>query len=76
MDVASSRSAAGETCAASRPKGQTSGSTLPAADASHGRRQNESTVDSQGSALVSLAVGFRLRASELRGGCSVMSGGD
>ncbi len=65
--------AAGEAHAATRARGQTIGATLPATDPCHGSWKNESAVDGKGSALVPLASGLRLRATQARSGRSVMS---
>ena len=48
--------------------GKLSGATLPAADASHGSRENHPTMDGARGALLPLAAGFRLRATEARCG--------
>src|SRR5262249_25435548 len=71
-----SRNAAGEAPAAARTRRQTSGTTLPTANPSHGGGESEPTMDSTGGALTPLAAGLRLRASESRGGCSAMSEAD
>ena len=42
----------------------------------HGSGKNHSTMDSARGAVLPLATGFRLRASESRGDCSAMSWGD
>jgi hypothetical protein len=55
--------------------GQTASATLPASYGSSGRRENTSTMDGAGSALLPLAAGFRLRGSQAKGGCRVMSRG-
>jgi hypothetical protein len=46
---------------------------LSAADPSHGSRQNHPTLDGTRSALLPVAAGFRLSATQARGGRSVMS---
>ena len=55
--------AASSTQAAARARWQTSGATLPTPYSSHGSRQNPSTMDNAGGALVPLAAGFRLKAT-------------
>jgi hypothetical protein len=72
---ASSPSAAGSARAASRTRGQPSGATVPAADASHGSRKNEPTMDGRRGALVPLAAGLCLKAERARGGWRVKSRG-
>jgi hypothetical protein len=64
----SSRSAAGEARAAAKPWWQAGGATLSAADTCDGCRQNTSTMDSQGGALMPFAAAFRLRGSQARWG--------
>ncbi len=59
--------------AATRARWQSSGTTLPATDASHGSGKNEPTMDSHRGALLPLAASFRLRATQARCGCSVMA---
>ena len=56
--------------------GKLSGATLPATDASDGSRQNQPTMDGARGALLPLAAGFRLRATQARCGCSIMSRGE
>ncbi len=62
------------TCAAARTRLQTIGATVPTTDSSHGSRQDTSTMDNSGSALVPLAAAFRLRGSQARGGLSHVMG--
>ena len=64
------------TRAAARARGQVDSATLPPAYPSYGRRENEPTMDGARGALTPFAAGFRLSASESRGGCSAMSEGD
>ena len=59
--------------AATSTRGQPSGSTVPAADASDGSRKNEATMDSSRGALLPIAKGLRLRVPQARGGCRVIA---
>ena len=68
-------STAGEARAAAKTWWQTTGATLPSADARHGRRQNPSTMDGARSALVPLTKGFGLSAHEARCVWRVLSRG-
>ncbi len=61
--------------AAARARGQAAGPTLSAANTGDGSRQNTSTMDGARSALLPVASGFRLSATQARGGRSVMSRG-
>jgi hypothetical protein len=67
--------AAGEPRAATRRRGSASCTTLPAADARHGSRQNPSPMDGARSALVPLAKGLRLSFTEAGCGWRVLSRG-
>ncbi len=58
--------------AATRARWQTGGATLPAAYGSSGSRQNQPTMDGARGALLPIAAGFRLRASQARWGCSII----
>ncbi len=58
--------AAGEARAAARTRGQTSGATLSATDASDGGGESEPTMDGEGSALLPLAAALRLRGTKAR----------
>jgi hypothetical protein len=69
---ASSRSTACEARTAAGARWQTSGTTLSPVNSGDGSRENEPTVDSKGSALMPLAAGFCLRATEARAGCSII----
>ena len=60
-------------CAAARARGQTSGTTLPAAYTSDGSRQNQPTMDGARGALLPIAAAFRLRATQARYDGSAMS---
>jgi IS1 family transposase len=51
-----------------RTRGQTSGTTLSTANSGYGCWQNQSTMDGARGAFLPIATGFRLRASESRGG--------
>src|SRR5262249_9281607 len=62
----SSRVAASGLCRASRARWQATGATLSTTDTSHGRWQNEPTMDSARCALVSVAAGFRLSGTKAR----------
>jgi hypothetical protein len=62
---ASPRIAAGDAHAASRTRGQAGSATLPAAYLSHGSRENQPTVDSKGSAVLSHATSATLRMVSL-----------
>src|SRR2546421_8548221 len=59
--------AAGSAHAASRTRGQTSRTTLSAANAGNGCWQNQATMDSQGAALMPPAAGLCLSATQARG---------
>src|SRR5712691_2755080 len=59
--------------AAASTRWQPGGATLSAANASDGCRQDQSTMDGRRGALVPLAAGFRLRATQAR--CRSMSWG-
>ena len=52
--------------AAARTRGEAASATLSSADPSHGRRENDPTMDGARSALVPLAPAFRLRGSQAR----------
>jgi IS1 family transposase len=58
---------------ASPTRWQASGATLSATDACDGSGKNQSTMDGKRGALLPLAAGFRLRATEARCGRSVKS---
>lgn len=53
-----------EAHAAARARWQAAGTTLPPTDFGDGRRQNPSTLDDARGALVPLAAGFRLSATQ------------
>jgi len=65
---AASRSAASGAGAAARTRGQANGTTLPTAYPSDGSWENHPAMDRARGALVSLAVGFRLSATQAREG--------
>jgi hypothetical protein len=65
---ASSCIVAGSAHAASRTRGQTSSATLPTAYTSDGSRKNQPTMDGARGALLPIAAGSRLRATEVRSG--------
>src|SRR5947209_3817988 len=62
MDVASPCSSARGARAASRTRGQTSGSAVPAANASYGSRQNPAAMEGARGALLPITASFCLRA--------------
>jgi hypothetical protein len=70
---ASSRITPGGARAATRTRGQSSGTTLPAANPSDGSGENTSTMDGSRGAHLPIAAGFRLRANKPRCRGSVMS---
>jgi hypothetical protein len=53
-------------------RGQADDATLPTANRSSGSRENESTLDGARGALLPIASGSRLRATQARCGGSVM----
>jgi hypothetical protein len=61
--------------AATRARWQTAGAAIPATYPSHGSGKNHPTMDGGRGALSPLAASFRLRATEARGECRVMSRG-
>jgi len=61
--------------AATRTRGQASGTTVLAAYSRYGRRQNSSTMDNSGGALVPLGADLRLRDAKARLGWSRRSWG-
>ena len=63
----------GSARAAARARWQAGGATLPAANSSHGSRENQPTVDGARGALLPIAAAFRLSATQARCGGSVMS---
>jgi hypothetical protein len=59
--------------AAARARREVGSATLPAAYASDGSRENEPTMDGARGALLPIAAGSRLRATQARCGGSVRS---
>jgi len=70
---ASSRITTSGARAATRARWQAGGATLPTVYLSDGSRENEPTMDRTRGALLPIAAGFRLRATQARCGCNVMS---
>jgi hypothetical protein len=62
--------------AATRARGQSGGTTLSATDSGHGCRQNQPAMERARGARLPIAAGIRLRATEARGVCRIMSRGD